>query len=64
MRGCGCIIGAFAVAGLAAMLLLAVPFLLVVDWPVDKMIGSQNESGKDLTRPGRLDQRGGQRQVS
>ena len=39
MRGRGFIIGAFAVAGLAAMLLLAVPSVLAVDRSMDKMIG-------------------------
>jgi len=40
------------------MLLIAVPSALAVDQPVDKMIGPQMESGKDLTRPGTLDRRG------
>ncbi|MEK7236751.1 MAG: hypothetical protein AAB242_09015 [Nitrospirota bacterium] len=52
------ITGVLALAGLAAMLLIAVPSALAVNQPVDKMIGPQMESGKDLTRPGTLDQRG------
>ena len=58
MRGRRFILGALALAGLAAMLLIAVPSVLAVDQPVDKMIGPQMEPGKDLTRPGTLDRRG------
>lgn len=41
--------GALALAGLAAMALMAVPSALATDQPVDKMIGPQMESGKDIT---------------
>lgn len=58
MRGRLFIIGALALAGLAAMALIAVPAVLAVDQPADEMIGPQMESGKDLTRPGTLEQRG------
>jgi hypothetical protein len=57
MRGRLFIIGALALAGLAAMLFLAVPSVPAVDQPVDKMIGPQMESGKDLTGPQTLDRR-------
>lgn len=58
MRGGLFIIGALALAGLAAMLFMAVPSVLAVDQPLDKMmIGPQMESGKDLMRPETLDRR-------
>lgn len=58
MRGRLFMIGVLALTGLAAMLLLAVPSVRAVDQLMDKMIGSQMEPGKDLARPGTLDQRG------
>lgn len=58
VRGGFFIVGASALAGLAAMPLIAVPSVRAVDQPVVKVIGPQREPGKDLTRPGRLDRRG------
>lgn len=58
MRGRLFIMDALALAGFTAMLLIAVPSVLAVDQLVGKMIRSQIEPGKDLTRPVTLDRHG------
>ncbi len=40
---------ALVLAGLVAMALMAVPSALATDQPMDKVIGPQMESGKDIT---------------